>query len=198
VSRRFEPHLSSMNLGFSLNSRSGIFRWLGFGGSEDTRGSEADDEVDSPEDPFADDEMLGEGAMIPTGVGGTRVAPQRSRSEVGEWNVSLQYALQRPRNEALGDVSQMLSGTLRVSPTENWDLSWRTSYDLEEKGFNDHVIRLTRDLHRWEANFDFLQTATGNWSFRFEVSLQDNRDLKFDYRQRNLNVRTPTSGSGGR
>ena len=87
----------------------------------------------------------------------------------------------------------MLSGTLRLKPTENWSVSWRTSYDLEASAFNDHAIRLSRDLHRWQANFDFLQTATGNWSFRFEVSLLDNRDLKFDYKQRNLDLGLPTS-----
>ena len=82
----------------------------------------------------------------------------------------------------------MLSGTVRLEPTQNWSVSWRTAYDLEVGAFNDHSIRLTRDLHRWQANFDFLQTATGNWSFRFEVSLMDNRDLKFDYRQRNQDL----------
>jgi hypothetical protein len=131
--------------------------------------------------------------MIPgRGRAGTDPAgPVRARdSEVGQWSANVSYALQRPRAnpEAL---SQMLSGTVRLRPTENWDLSWRTSYDLEANAFNDHIIRLTRDLHRWQAHFDFLQTATGNWSFRFEVSLTDNRDLKFDYSQRNLDVGVP-------
>ncbi len=82
----------------------------------------------------------------------------------------------------------MLTASVRLHPTEKWDMSWRTSYDLELHQFNDHTVRLTRDLHRWEANFDFLKTATGNWQFRFEVSLTDNRDLKFDYQQRNLDA----------
>jgi hypothetical protein len=56
------------------------------------------------------------------------------------------------------------------------------------------MIRLTRDLHRWEAYFDFRQTATGNWSFRFEVSLTDQDNLHFDYNQRN----TQGSSSAGR
>ncbi|HSG06806.1 MAG TPA: hypothetical protein VLA36_00510, partial [Longimicrobiales bacterium] len=85
-------------------------------------------------------------------------------------------------------TSQMLNGSVSLHPTDQWDVSWRTSYDLERDAFNDHTIRLTRDLHRWEAHFDFLQTATGNWQFRFEVSLTDNRDLKFDYQQRNLDA----------
>jgi hypothetical protein len=87
----------------------------------------------------------------------------------------------------------VLNASLSLRPTEQWDLTWRTSYDLERGQFNDHTIRLSRDLHRWRANFDFLQTATGNWTFRFEVSLIDNQDLKFDYQQRNLDAGLPAS-----
>ncbi len=193
VERAFRPHLSSLNLGFSLSSRSGIFRWLGFGGDD----SAEDPPEDEEDDPF-DDGMFGEGSIIP-GMGPGRDPPEGQRTqpahaEVGQWNASLSYSLQRPRNDP-DRLSQMLSASLTLRPTQNWDMSWRTSYDLEENGFNDHVIRLTRDLHRWQAHFDFLQTATGNWSFRFEVSLTDNRDLKFDYRQRNLDVGLP-QGSG--
>lgn len=197
VERDFRPHLSSLNLGFSVSSRSSIFRWLGLAGGGDADRDEED--PDDLEDPFEDDEMLGEGAMIPGGGRDRQdqgVGPERERSGLGEWNANLSYALQRPRGGGDG-LSQMLTATIRMRPTENWDMSWRTAYDLEANAFNDHVIRLTRDLHRWQANFDFLKTATGNWSFRFEVSLTDNRDLKFDYRQRNLDVGLPSEGGGG-
>ncbi|MDT8342610.1 MAG: hypothetical protein RQ751_13950, partial [Longimicrobiales bacterium] len=106
---------------------------------------------------------------------------------VGEWTAQLSYALSKPRSETAVQ-SQMIQAALRLQPTALWEMSWRTSYDLEAGSFNDHSIRLSRDLHRWRANFDFLQTATGNWSFRFEVSLIDNSDLKFDYRQRNQDI----------
>ena len=46
------------------------------------------------------------------------------------------------------------------------------------------MISLQRQMHRWEADFSFRQTATGNWTFLFEVALSDNRDLHFDYEQR--------------
>ena len=42
----------------------------------------------------------------------------------------------------------------------------------------DHMVTFTRDLHRCQAHFDFMKTATGNWAFRFEVSLIDNADRK--------------------
>jgi hypothetical protein len=86
----------------------------------------------------------------------------------------------------------MITGSLQLQPTDAWTLAWQTAYDLERGAFNDHSIRLTRDLHEWQANFDFLQTATGNWSFRFEVSLLANRDLKFDYDQQNLDLGIPS------
>jgi len=185
--RSFSPHLSQVNLSFSLGSRSSIFRGLGLAGGN------GDDEPEEP-DPT---ETLGDGptdeaSIVPvSGQQPSPTQPQAGRGSAGGWSANLSYSLQRPRDPTRV-ASQMLSGTVRLEPTQNWSVSWRTAYDLEAGAFNDHSIRLTRDLHRWQANFDFLQTATGNWSFRFEVSLMDNRDLKFDYKQRNLDLGLPS------
>ena len=193
VSRRFDPHLSQLNLSFSIGSSSGFVRWL-----SRLTGGEAVAEEDAPEEPELVDpsEEAGatdEASVIPgVGLPAPRDPTERSRGTPGGWNASLSYALQRPRSE-LADVNQMIQGTLTLKPTANWNLSWRTSYDVERGHFNDHMLRLTRDLHRWQANFDFRQTATGNWSFQFEVSLIDNRDLKFDYNQRNIDVGSPVT-----
>jgi hypothetical protein len=189
ASRAFKPHLSQVNLGFSLGSNSGIFRILGLsGGEEQPQDPGADDEEAAQEEGFVSP-GVDESSIIP-GVGSAaRQTGGREQRRDGDrgWQAQFTYALQRPRNADL-PASQMLNGTVTLKPTDQWDLSWRTSYDLERSAFNDHTIRLTRDLHRWEAHFDFLQTATGNWQFRFEVSLTDNRDLKFDYQQRNLDA----------
>lgn len=191
--RSFDPHLSSVNLSFSLGSSSSIFRWLGFGGGR----SDAPGDSAMAAEPGAQDllEVQGptdEATVVPVSGRDEFVQqPARGGGSTGGWTASLSYSLQRPRDPS-AIVSQMLSGTLRLNPTENWAVSWRTAYDLEAAAFNDHSIRLTRDLHRWQANFDFLQTATGNWTFRFEVSLLDNRDLKFDYKQRNLDLGLPS------
>jgi len=187
--RRLEPHLSSVNLGFSLGSSSSIFRWLTFWKGSDGAG-------DAPVEPENVDDLDFEGttdesSIVPVSgrqdLSAGEARAQRQQGSAGGWNANLSYSLQRPRDPTRL-ASQMLSGTVRLEPTDQWSVSWRTAYDLELGAFNDHSIRLTRDLHRWEANFDFLQTATGNWTFRFEVSLRDNRDLKFDYKQRNLDL----------
>jgi hypothetical protein len=192
LEREFKPHLSQVNFSFALSSRSSIFRLLGLGqGDDQPAAEEEEDEEELFEDPAASDES----SIVP-GAGSRRQrtagTSRQRRSGDRSWQANLSYSLQRPRDETR-TASQMLTGTVTLRPTEGWDVRWRTAYDLEAGHFNDHTIRLTRDLHRWEAHFDFLQTATGNWQFRFEVSLTDNRDLKFDYQQRNLDPGRPSS-----
>ncbi|MFH1766388.1 MAG: putative LPS assembly protein LptD [Gemmatimonadota bacterium] len=189
-SREFSPHLQSLNFGFNLDGRSLPFRILGslLGGGGDAAGSPAGSvpatvEGEAQENPFAPS-LSDEGSIIP---GGSDPSSERRGGGgvrgAGGWRANLSFSMQRPR---LGTQSanQMLQGSLSFNLTENWDASWRTSYDLIEGSFNDHFIQLTRNLHRWEAHFDFRKTATGNWSFRFEVALTDQEDLHFDYSQR--------------
>ncbi len=187
--RTFSPQLSQLNLSFSVSNRSGIIRALGsLLGRGGPPGAQPEPE---PEEDLALEEDLDllsatDEARVVPGRAPPRSDPNRRRAQrsVGGWNANLSYSLSRSRDDTR-PTNQLLQGTLRFRPTENWDVSWRTSYDIQNGAFNDHVVRLSRDLHRWQANFDFLQTATGNWTFRFNVSLTDNRDLKFDYQQRN-------------
>lgn len=190
--KRFAPHLSGLDLSFSLNAASPPLRWIGGliglgGDGEAGSESEPEGEEDPLEeaDPFSASSGLDESQVVP-GFGdtsrdfGRQSAQGRSRSGAG-WDASVSYSLQRPREADL--ARQMVQLSVRFEPTELWRASWRTSYDVELGSFNDHMITFTRQLHRWEANFDFRRTVTGNWTFRFEVALSDNRDLKFDYQQ---------------
>ncbi len=195
--RKFSPHLSSLNFGFSLDSRSLPFRLLGslLGGEEDTPGSTAtapqppagDQTLQNPFEPGLSDE----GSIIPgAGDPTPRIRGEGSGGGMGGgWRANLTFSMQRPREESQ-QANQMLQGSLSFPLSENWDASWRTSYDLLQGTFNDHYLQLTRNLHRWEAHFDFRKTATGNWSFRFEVALMDQDDLHFDYSQRSYQDQT--------
>ncbi|HIC13875.1 MAG TPA: LPS-assembly protein LptD, partial [Gemmatimonadetes bacterium] len=151
LNRNFAPHLAQVNLGFSLGSNSSIFRWLGFlsGGEE---GESPGTQTEEPDvvDPFEPTGVNDESSIIPTGRRPLSSAEPARRGDRGGWNANLSYSLQRPRGDDVM-MSQMLTGTITLRPTENWDLSWRTAYDLERRAFNDHTIRLSRDLHRWEA-----------------------------------------------
>ena len=207
--RIFDPRLSQLNLSFAMSSNSGVIQAIGRllgGGGDDASGVVGATEADSAAalmdiddlDPLIDNvgnfSPTDESSIIPGGgsndVVGEDVRGAARRQSGGAWNANFSYSLRRSRDPSLA-ASQLLQMGIRLKPTEKWDLVWRTSYDIEERSFTDHTIRLTRDLHRWQANFDFLQTATGNWSFRFEVSLTDNRDLKFDYDQRSTDLTNP-------
>ncbi|MEZ4415086.1 MAG: putative LPS assembly protein LptD [Gemmatimonadota bacterium] len=180
----FDMHLSTVNLGFSLGSNSALFRWLGF--LKGRPGAEVAEEGPPPDDPLSDLPGAEEVNIVPRTQDPFRSAgPQRRGG--GGFNASFQYSLQRPRNPEL-QRSELLTANVNFSPTQSWDVTWRTSYDREEGRFLDHIVRLTRDLHRWDAHFDFIQTVTGTWTFRFEVQLKDNQDLKFDYEQRSLDA----------
>ena len=185
----FAPFVSRTNLSFSLSNKSALFRWLGRltggGADEETASATTGDDEDASDPTGLETADLGESTVVPRSgarrrsLGGSR----RGSSKVGEWSASVSYSLARARG-AETDGNQMLQGNVRFQPTEKWSVNWRTSYDLVLGAFNDHVINLKREMHRWEADFAFQQTATGNWSFVFEVALTDNRDLHFDYEQR--------------
>ncbi len=191
--RSFSPHLSQMNFSFDLSDRSSIVRFLydrlGIDPRED---DEEPEELEDEEDPFESRDGPDTSRMLPgerrsTGLG-------VSGSE-GGWNARISYSLRRPRGirtpgAASPSTAQMIQGNLSFRPSQNWNVSWRTSYDVEENRFLDHMVQFRRDLHRWEANLGFRQTAVGNWSFVFEVSLIDNRDLRFDHRLRSREGRS--------
>ena len=205
--RTFDPILSQLNLSFAVNSGSGVIQAIGrlFGGgaaAPSDGSTEADsvaaligtDDLDPLLDNVGNISPTDVSSIIP-GAGSDDVVGQDSpraarRVRSGVWNANFSYSLRRSRDSGL-PASQLLQMGIRLKPTEKWDLVWRTSYDLEAHKFADHTIRLTRDLHRWQANFNFRQTVTGNWSFDFEVSLIDNRDLKFDYNQSSTDLRNP-------
>ena len=68
----------------------------------------------------------------------------------------------------------------------NWALRWNTGYSFTDSQFTDHILTLTRTLHDWDANFDFVKAQNGNFSFQFRASLRANPDIKMDYEQREL------------
>lgn len=190
--RRFAPHLADLNLGFSLNSRSALFRGFGLFGKADSVATPED--VSQPEeDPDLQAAPAIDDASVIPGLDRRRDASAANMlldSDVGSWGAGFSYSLART-SDGSRTPSQMLSVAFTLKATALWDLSWRTSYDLERGGFNDHVIALTRDIHDWQARFDFVQTATGNWAFRFDVALKANSDFKFDYRQHSTDIIGP-------
>ena len=190
--RRFSPFLTGVQTSLSFGANSALFRWLGFTRSTEnqlrTERGHTPPEAGTPtaEPPGAQTFTNNPLAGLEPGSGG------------GPWNVSLNYSLRRQRPVRFAsplqtgtDNSQMLSGSVTFSPTRNWGVTWYTDYSLTTGEFGTHVLNLKRDLYRWQANFNFTRTPTGNTSFSFTVHLVDLPDLKADYSRQNLGADRP-------
>ena len=184
VSRSFAPHLRDVNASFSINGNSWLFRILRLGSSDTvtTQTGGVPLESGSPDDAGpAVDRTESEYGMIGTS---RRTAEGAPRGAVGAWNASINYSLFRPRSDSPGSSeNQMVRGNVSFQPTENWTLRWTTGYSITTSEFSDHVLTLTRTLHDWDANFDFVKAQNGNFSFQFRVHLRANPDVKLDYSQ---------------
>jgi hypothetical protein len=185
--RAFDTHLRAVNASFSLDHNWWLFRLLGLGPGE--RGTEGPVGAEAGMEPAPEQEAA-PGASGDPGLGllgGRRTsAPPRTGGVSGTWNASISYSLARPRPGEGGGVAntQFLRANFTLQPTEYWSLHWTTSYSITEGEFGDHYLTLRRDLHDWEANFDFIRGINGNFSFQFRVQLRANPDIKVDYDQR--------------
>lgn len=179
----FSPRLASLTTGFNLGPNSALFQWLGairrgLGGEE------------SP----ATEGMIPGRATQPTDGDETAATGNPQTAGGGNWNASIDYSFSRPRRrydpQGLRDdrAVQSVNLSTRLPLTPAWSADWRTSYSITDGEFSGHSLNFSRSLHRWQANFSFFQTATGNTGFQFFVELVDNRDLKFEYRERNLGI----------
>ncbi|HEY0303634.1 MAG TPA: putative LPS assembly protein LptD, partial [Longimicrobiales bacterium] len=194
--REFDPHLQRISASWSLSNNSWLFRALGL-----ARETKAPPQTGSTETPTPEGPEGGPAPGPQYGIIGNRDRAEerqqpRSRGTVGTWNASFNLSIERPRENAASDIArdgnEMLTTNFSFQPTEMWNVRWSTGYSFSEKEFTDHILTFTRQMHDWDANFDFVKAQNGNFSFQFRVSLRANPDLKFDYHQRS-NIRPTTT-----
>ncbi|HUG41994.1 MAG TPA: putative LPS assembly protein LptD [Longimicrobiales bacterium] len=192
--RTFDPFLTSVRASFSIDDDFWLFRVLGLSGGPAVADTAAegfpDGQEEGPDGSLegrvgADADPSRDAGGVGAIVNGRQPVGQRLRSGIGGWNASLSYSLVRSRpGEVRTRDNQMMTGNFSFRPTEHWSVRWSTGYSFTEGEFSDHMLTLSRDLHRWQANFDFIKAQNGNFAFSFRVNLLDNPDLKLDYDQR--------------
>jgi hypothetical protein len=188
---RFAPQLTELSTGFSLGPNSWLFRQLGLGGRNTVTATQPQPGSEM------DTDAHGFGADMNRQMPGTRLrssAPFGSTSPFAGggtqgWNLAFDYAYNRQRamtHEMQADPNQTLNARVSMPLTQNWSMNWNTSYSITDTEFGAHQLALVRNLHRWQATFNFNRTPTGLTSFNFLVQLIDLPDLKFDYRERGI------------
>ena len=174
--RTFAPILSSLTGSFTFSSASGLGGLLGLGSGGGRSQQNAQQRLNNQTDSRYRLQSFDENPdpLDP----GLRAG--------GPWTLSLGYSLQRDRGSESSTERQSINANISLNPTPNWRLSWRTSYNISDGDFGEHLVTLDRDLHRWIATFTFARSPNGNFIFQMSVNLRDAPDLRFDYDQQTL------------
>lgn len=191
-SATFDPFLTNVSVRFGLSGATfrSLARLVGLAGPDTGRGvarSEA-----SPAAAPAPSPGIGIG---PTPIGFGAANPLGGGTG-GPFTASVTLTINRARpvtaTNPLGGIVPVQATSANValgasfSPTQFWNVSWNSQYDVTGHRFASQVVNLTRDLHEWRASFQFTQNANGNFAFYFIIALTDMPAVKFDYNQTTL------------
>jgi hypothetical protein len=187
-STHFDPFLRSVSARFSLSGATfkNIFALIT--GGETTEEPE-DAPTTGPQDQL---QPVGSAMGAPRTLDPTIDQLRGGPAGGGAFRTSVTYDEQRTRPEIVDGESKETPPRRNVglqigfSPTQNWSVSWNTQYNITQKEFGQHVVRLDRTLHRWRATFSFVKSPNGNFAFNFFISLRDQPEMKFQYDQRTV------------
>ena len=175
----FDPFLTQVSANFSLgaNTFRSIGSVLGLGG----RRAVGEGVAPAAPSPTMDDPS----GRLRTGTGFFNTDQTPLGNGRRGFQATVRYSLTRTRpiegqTTLLPDRQSVNLGT-SFSPTPLWALGWNTQYNITDKKFESHELRLERDLHEWRASFNFTRAPNGNVGFYFSVFLTDLPDLKFEF-----------------
>ena len=179
---RFDPFLSSVSASFSLsgNTFRSLLALVGLATRRDPDSAARREDSPPPASYVADVGSRRAGSFFNT---------DQYAIGVGRgFSASFNYSLARTRPTPEDDLEdprprQNLGFSTSFSPTPLWSLSWTAQYNITDRQFESHVLRLERDMHEWKASFNAVKNANGNFQFFFSIYLSDLPEVKFDYDQ---------------
>ncbi len=103
------------------------------------------------------------------------------------WNLSANYKYSYSKRglENTKRINQTMSISGNISITEKWKISFRTNYDLVANELSSTSINIHRDLHCWEASFNWIPIGRMQ-SYNFQINVKGStlRDfLKYNKRK---------------
>lgn len=99
------------------------------------------------------------------------------------WNIGFNYSLSYANDGIRKQITQTLGFNGSVNLTEKWGITFSGGYDFQQKKLTPGTINLTRDLHCWQMNFQWVPVGfRSSWSFNIGVKSSMLKDLKYDKR----------------
>jgi lipopolysaccharide assembly outer membrane protein LptD (OstA) len=65
----------------------------------------------------------------------------------------------------------------KIEPTRNWSMNYSARYDWDEKRLIDYSFGLSRNMHCWEAVFNFTQLGE-IWRYDFKIRIKEIPDVE--------------------
>ncbi|MGI6574169.1 MAG: putative LPS assembly protein LptD [Fermentimonas sp.] len=165
------------------------------------RKKKEDDKKDDDDSttPLPDDGTIGRNPYEEEARGGMFDNSDNSMGEFDEngylknnfnWNVSFNYSLRyaygdfdKERMEYKGRLTHNFGLSGSIQPTKNWNFTFNTDYNFDQKKFTNINCTLTRNLHCWNMSASFIPIGpykSYNFSIRANSSML--QDLKYDQR----------------
>jgi hypothetical protein len=187
--------LMSTGTSFSYSLNQETFKKL-FDRKKKEDGGKDDDDSTTP---LPDDGTIGRNPYEEEARGGMFDNSDDSMGEFDEngylknnlnWNVSFNYSLRygygdfdMERMEYKGKLTHNFGLSGSIQPTKNWNFTFNTDYNFEQKKFTNINCTLTRNLHCWSMSASFIPIGpykSYNFSIRANSSML--QDLKYDQR----------------
>jgi hypothetical protein len=100
------------------------------------------------------------------------------------WSLNMSYSLNYYKSGLKSTVSQTLSFSGNVTLTKKMSITYTSGYDFTGKQITMTNIGISRDLHCWEMNFNWVPNGTMKmWNFTIRVKASVLGDLKYERRK---------------
>jgi hypothetical protein len=98
--------------------------------------------------------------------------------------MNLSYSINYSKAGLQSVVSQAMTLSGNVSITKKMQMTYTTGYDFRGKEITMTQIGITRDLHCWDMNFNWVPNGTMRmWNFTIRVKASILGDLKYERRK---------------
>ncbi len=97
------------------------------------------------------------------------------------WSFGFNYTISYNNNLGKKTVNQSVTFNGNMNLTPKWAITFNGGLDLQQMKMTPILFTLTRDLHCWQFNFNWVPIGyRRSWSFNISVKSQMLRDLKYD------------------
>jgi lipopolysaccharide assembly outer membrane protein LptD (OstA) len=95
------------------------------------------------------------------------------------FNASISYRYSESRSLSKTTKQHWIGGSVQISPTPSWRVSYSMNYDLAGHGVTNQSYTFYRDLHCWEGQFEWVPGG-GRQGYYFKINVKAIPDVKIE------------------